>query len=125
MTQLHTNSTRVAESPSTAPASAGTLPGATGEAQLVTRRGRQRMPTPWLMGVMCRLGMHEGQWAYVAKGNCTQGRECERCGSVHVSTNHEWSESWEIETRWWQGDKEGHRCLQCGEVEEWTVNNCD
>ena len=43
MTQLHTSSTRIA-----------------GEAQLVTRRGRQRTPTPWLMAVVCRLGMHQG-----------------------------------------------------------------
>ena len=137
-------------------AAAGALPRATGEAQLVTRRGRQRTPKPWLMAVVCRLGMHEGQWAFVAESNCTQGRECGRCGSVHVRTkhwrvwhyirertceqvrscvrcnaangertSHVWSESWEPETRWWQSDKGAHRCLRCGVVEEWTVNDGD
>ena len=45
------------------------FPGATDEAQLVTRRGRQRTREPWLLAVLCRLGMHGGRWAYVAKGN--------------------------------------------------------
>ncbi len=137
-------------------AAACALPGATGEAQLVTRRGRQRTPKPWLMAVLCHLGIHEGQWAYAAESNCRQGRECRRCGSVHVRTkhqrewryirertceqvrscrrcntangertSHEWSESWEPKTRWWQGQKEAHRCLRCGVVEEWTVNDGD
>ena len=135
MTQLHTNSTRIAES------------------QLVTRRGRQRTPTPWLMSVVCRLGVHQGQWAYVAEGNCPEWRECGRCGSVHVRTKHQrewryvsdgrceqaqlctrceaasgdriehlWGDSWEVETSWWQGNKEAHRCLRCGVVKEWTVS---
>ena len=124
-----------------------------GEAQLVTRRGRQKRPKPWLMAVLCHLGVHEGQWAYAVESHCTQGRECGRCGSVHVRTkhqrewrymrertceqvrsctrcsaangertSHEWSESWEPETRWWQSSKEAHRCLRCGKVEEWTVD---
>jgi len=125
-----------------------------GEAQLVTRRGRQRTPKSWLMAVLCRSGMHKGQWAYVAEGNCTQGRECERCGSVHVRTkhqrewryirertceqvqscrrcnaangertSHEWGESWQTKSSWWQSEQRAHRCKRCGEVEEWTVDN--
>jgi len=135
---------------------ASAFPGATGVAQLETRRGRQRTPKPWLMAALCRLGMHEGQWAYVAEGNCTQGRKCGRCGYIHVRTkhqrewryiregtceqvrscgrcnaangertSHEWGETWEPETRWWQSSKGAHRCLRCGEVEEWTVNDGD
>ena len=71
---------------------ADTLPGANGEAQLVARRGRQRTPKPRLMALLCRLGIHRGQWAFVAEGNCAQGRECERCGFVHARTEHlrEW-----------------------------------
>ena len=162
----------------------GTLPRATGEAQPLTPRGRQRTPKPWLSAVMCRLGMHEGPWAYVAEGNCTYGRECRRCGSVHARTrhwhvwryigeltceqvlscrrcdaangertshqrgwrylrestceqerkcgrcgdangertSHEWGEDYQIETRWWQGSREGHRCRRCGAEEEWNVD---
>lgn len=37
---------------------AGAVPAAAGEAELVTRRGRQRAPKPWLMAVLCRLGVH-------------------------------------------------------------------
>ena len=127
-----------------------------GEAQLVTRRGQQRTPEPWLMALLCRLGAHQGQWAYVSEGNCTQGRECRRCGSVHLRTehqrewryirerdceqvrtctrcaaangkrtSHEWSGTWEPEHRWWQSEKAAHRCLRCGVVEEWTVNDGD
>ena len=55
-------------------AAVGALPGVTGEAQLVTRRRRQRTPKPWLVAILCRLGMHEGQWAYVAKPESTEGR---------------------------------------------------
>lgn len=151
--------------------------------KLMTRRGRQRTPKPWLMAGLCRLGLHQGQWAFVAQGNCTQGRECGRCGSVHVRTKHQrewrytsqstceqertcrcnalssyrtkhqpewwyvsdgrceqvrsctrceavsgggiaphvWSASWEVEHSWW--DKEAHRCLRCGVVEEWHVSD--
>ena len=122
----------------------------------VTRRGRQRTPKPWPMAVLCRLGMHQGQWAFVAEGRCTQGRECGRYGSVPVRTEHqrewryvrarscgmarecirchttdkhgvrhEWGKTYVVARRWWGGDKEAHRCLRCGEVEEWTVNDGD
>ena len=125
---------------------------AAGEAQLVTRRSRQRTPKPWLMAVLCRLGLHQGKWEYVAEGNCSQGRECGRCGSVHARikhrrewryigestceqvrtcrrcnalsgnrTRHEaWSAAWNV-----GGDNRAHRCLRCGVVEEWTVDNSD
>ena len=100
---------------------ASALPGATGEAQLVTRRGRQRTPKPWLMAVLCRLGMHEGPWAFVAEGNCTQGRECVRCGSVHARTRHEkWGASYSVGQ-----DREAHQCERCGVVEEWTLSDPD
>ena len=72
-----------------APPRAWGFPGATRRTPRVTRRGRQRTPKPWPMAVLCRLGMHQGQWAFVAEGRCTQGRECGRCGSVHVRTKHQ------------------------------------
>ena len=122
----------------------------------LARRGRQRTPKPWLMAVMCGVGLHDGSWEYTAAGDCVQGRECRRCGTVHIRskhqrewryvrdgachqvrncercsdtdggrTTHEWSETWEPETRWWQSSKEAHRCLRCREEEEWTVNDGD
>ena len=134
---------------------AGALSLATGGAQLAAPRGRQRTPKPWLMSVLCRLGMHDGQWAYVAEGNCTQGRECERCGSVHARFRHrlEWRyrrertcrqvrtcqqcdavvgqrtdhQSWS-ETYVDQQSgrfREVNRCLRCGVVEELPVSDGD
>ena len=117
-------------------------------AQLVTPRGRQRTPKPWLMEVLCRLGMHGGQWAYVAEGNCSQGRECGRCGSVHLCAKHrrEWGYKLEgsclqihfcarcadVNKRRTQHEKWGptysvdsetdaHNCIRCGEVNSWST----
>ncbi len=118
----------------------------------LTRKGRQRTPEPWLMAVVCRVGIHKGLWEYAAERDCTQGRECERCGSVHVrarhqrewryiragsceqvrkcgrcndangeKTSHKWEEDYDIETRWWQGSRDGHLCLRCGAREEFNV----
>jgi len=128
---------------------AGAFTGAADELQLVTPRGRQMTPKPWLMSVLCRLGMHRGQWAYVAEGNCAQGRECGRCGAIHACTNHqpEWryireSSCGQVKTcircnatkeertshawgkTWepeqqWWQAKRAHRCSRCGTVEEW------
>lgn len=78
-------------------------------ADLVDQRGRQRTPKPWLMAVLCRTGIHKGQWAFVVERNCVQGRECLRCGSVHARTKHE---------REWEYTSEGscsqvNRCGRC------------
>ena len=121
---------------------------ATAEAQLVTPRGRQRTPEPWLMAVLCRLGVHGGPWAYVADGNCSEARECRRCGSVHARTRHQldWRYRRELtcnqvrictrcnaiddeRTRheiwseaWDAGrESEAHKCLRCGKVETWST----
>ncbi len=80
-------------------------------------------------GVTHTRTKHQREWRYVSSGRCEQVQHCTRCESVsgdrieHVE--HVWSDSWEPKTRWWQGDKEAHRCLRCGVVEEWTVNDGD
>ncbi len=118
----------------------------------MTRRGRQRTPKPWLMSVLCRLGMHQGQWAFVVEGKCTQGRECGRCGAIQDRIKHqrEWhyirartceqlrsctrcnatngeriEHEWSEswEVEWGWWQKEAHRCLRCTVVQEWTVND--
>ena len=65
---------------------------------------------------------HRLQWGYVRNRSCGQQRACMRCHTTDKQrVRHEaWSESWEVEQRWWQGSKEAHRCLRCGVVEEWT-----
>ena len=69
---------------------------------------------------------HERDWRYIRQRTCEQVRSCRRCNTTNGErTSHEWSESWEPEHRWWQGAKEAHRCLRCGVVEEWTVDNGD
>ena len=124
------------------------------EPQLVTRRGRQRTPTSRLMAVLCRIGIHRyqfwEQWDYVAGGNCTQGRGCGRCGSVHVRTKHQRNWHYIVDTfvlactycrrcsalsgsrtrheewskEWDAGrDRRAHKCLRCGVVEHWSVDD--
>ena len=41
---------------------------------------------------MCRVGLHRGDWGYVAEGECGQMRECRGCASIHSRTKHkrEW-----------------------------------
>lgn len=78
-------------------------------ADVVDQRGMQRTPKPWLMAVLCRLGIHKGQWAFVVERNCAQGRECSRCGSVHARSRHK---------REWEYTSEGscsqvNRCGRC------------
>ena len=128
---------------------AGAFAGAADEVQFVIPRGRQMTPKPWLMSGLCRLGMHQGPWAYVAEGNCTKWRECGRCGAIHARTNHQpvWryirertcgqvqtcsrcnatkdertSHDWGetwVPKQHWWQAKRAHRCLRCKKVEEW------
>ena len=127
---------------------AGGFPWWTVEAHLGTRRGRQRTPKSWLMGVLCRLGMHDGRWAYIAEGSCTQGRECGRSGSVHVRTKHQREWRYKLEGSCFQirvcarcadvnktrtqhekwgptysvdSDTDAHDCLRCGEMNSWST----
>ena len=44
---------------------------------------------PWYSAALCGVGMHRGQWIYMAHGLCTQIRECERCGAIRVRTKHQ------------------------------------
>lgn len=43
----------------------------------------------WYVAVLCRLGIHEGPWGYLAEGHCAQMRECGRCGFVKVRSKHQ------------------------------------
>lgn len=82
---------------------------APGADDLVDRKGRQRTPKPWLMAVLCRTGIHKGQWAFVVERNCVQGRECLRCGSVHARTRHE--REWEYMSK--GSCSQVNRCGRC------------
>ena len=70
---------------------------------------------------------HRRGWQYLRSNFCQQTKVCQRCGHHQgFRTNHEaWSESWEVDRRWWAGEKRRHRCRRCGVVEEWTVNDGD
>ena len=66
---------------------------------------------------------HKHEWRYVREDACEQIRCCGRCNDVKGKrVSHEWGKTYDIETRWWQGDREGHRCLRCGREEEWSDN---
>ena len=60
---------------------------ATGETQLVTRWSGLRTPKSWIMSTLCYLGIHdEGEWLYVAEGNCAVEQDCRKCGNGNSST---------------------------------------
>ena len=67
---------------------------------------------------------HQREWRYIRKRTCEQVRSCGRCSAANGErTSHDWDETYDVETRWWQSSKEGHRCLRCGKVEEWSYND--
>ena len=104
---------------------------------------------PWYRTPLCTLGIHRGQWAFVAKGDCTQTRTCERCAATHTRTKHrhEWQyirkgsclqnracvrceavrgqrthhEEWG-ETYEVSSNRDAHRCLRCGHVDTWSTD---
>ena len=90
----------------------GVLPRASGEARLLVPRGRQRTPNPRLIGALCLLGIHKGRWAFVADGDCTQGRECGRCGAVDVRTRHDYK--WRYESA--MSCTEHRACVRCKNI---------
>ncbi len=103
----------------------------------------------WYATVLCRVGIHRGQWEYVAEGQCTQIRICGRCGATKARTKHQ---------RTWRyvkggaceqvrickrceavtGDRtkheewgasytvgrntDAHRCKRCGVVQTWDTS---
>ena len=63
---------------------------------------------------------HFRQWRYVVDRSCGQVRICIRCHCHDEHrVSHEWSRSWQVDRRWWQGAKLAHRCIRCETVEEW------
>lgn len=92
---------------------------------------------------------HRLMWKYRGENTCEQAKTCSRCNIVPMQTvflsldclvhdhgipgdrsvdiptdgyqirHQNWSRPWEVERRWWQSSKRGHRCLRCGMVEEW------
>ena len=104
---------------------------------------------PWYAAMLCRLGIHRGEWRYQRERDCTQWQVCERCGKTRVRTKHqnEWlyvrngsckqvkicrrceaitgqrmRHVWgETYSVNWSTD--AHRCMRCGEVEKWDTSN--
>ncbi len=37
---------------------------------------------------MCRLGSHQGKWEYLSEAQCSQSRECSRCGEDKARIKH-------------------------------------
>ena len=107
---------------------------------------------PWYRKPLCSLGIHRGPWGFVADGECTQTRTCERCETTHTRTKHrhQWhyrragsckqdracircglvrSERTKHE-EWGKSyevssERDGHRCERCGEVETWSTASDD
>jgi len=89
----NTNTTQLAESRPVAPHFAQ----ATDQPTPLSGQGQDRTRVTWYKAVLCRLGIHEGPWRYLAEGHCSQTRTCERCETTKVRTTHqrEWRYDWE------------------------------
>ncbi len=107
---------------------------------------------PWYRKPLCTLGIHRGQWDFVAEGDCTQARTCVRCAATHTRTKHrhQWQyigkgsckqhracvrcqdnrgqrthhEEWG-ETYTLSSSRDAHRCLRCAHVEDWSSDYDD
>ena len=107
---------------------------------------------PWYRTPLCTLGIHRGQWDFVAEGDCTQARTCVRCAATHTRTKHrhQWQyigkgsckqhracvrcqdnrgqrthhEEWG-ETYTLSSSRDAHRCLRCAHVEDWSSDYDD
>jgi hypothetical protein len=44
---------------------------------------------PWYAAMLCRLGIHRGEWRYQLERDCAQWQICERCGQTRVRTKHQ------------------------------------
>ena len=76
-------------------------------------RRRWQEAKDMLLRGMCRIGLHRGDWGYVAEGKCSQMRECRGCESIHARTKHK---------REWVYTRAGacsqvKRCLRCNIAE--------
>ncbi len=101
-----------------------------------------------LLGGLCRIGIHHGDWEYLFEGECSQSRECGQCRTIHARTKHrrQWGyiqnescnqrrscmrcqsvdkqrvrhEAWS--EAWDVGrDEKAHRCLRCKVIEKWST----
>ena len=66
----------------------------------------------------CALGLHQGAWAPMTAGSCTQSRTCSRCAQVDERTEHTWLD--------WEGTgspcRQVRTCSQCRAAEDRTVH---
>jgi len=142
----NTSTTQLAESRPVAPHFAQ----ATDQPTPLSGQGQDRTRVTWYKAVLCRLGIHEGPWRYLAEGHCSQTRTCERCETTKVRTTHqrEWRYTWQCtwnltcdqvkicrqcnattgyRTRhkwgesWYVGSLGAHQCLRCEVLETWCA----
>jgi hypothetical protein len=107
--------------------------------------GTGRMP--WYNVILCRSGIHRGNWVYLAGGACSQLRVCQRCGKADRRTKHQrqWqyfrsrdctqvktcmrcAEKGRQRTRhiwgsaYSSGSDRARDCDRCGKHEEWSTD---
>ncbi len=103
---------------------------------------------PWYASILCRVGLHWGEWQYVTERNCSQILVCGRCSQTRLRTRHQrqWvyirercgdqvricqrcqaESGTRTEHKWgpdtYRGDEGTHTCQRCGKNESWTVSN--
>jgi hypothetical protein len=91
----------------------------TGGDQQVAAAGNQEEPviltgegSNWYVRLLCGMGLHRGEWKYLAEDNCSEMRVCERCGRAGRRVKHQ---------RQWGYVREGScaqqkTCRRCGDI---------
>ena len=60
----------------------------------------------------CRIGLHHGDWVFVSRLHCSQGRTCGGCGERSNKVKHD--VKWESDNIWFTSAETGV-CDRCGE----------
>jgi hypothetical protein len=109
-------------------------------------------PKPSSRGLLCRIGIHFGEWKYIAADGCRQFRVCRHCGKVTPRMRHvrQWeyvrerrceqvkvcarcrepgrsrtSHQWgpSYQSGTWYSREQTHECYRCGKTETWQVSS--
>jgi hypothetical protein len=66
----------------------------------------------WYLRLLCGIGLHRGEWKYLADENCSQMRVCERCGMAGWRMKHQ--RQWEYVRE--ESCAQQKTCRRCGDI---------
>jgi hypothetical protein len=71
-----------------------------------------REASNWYVRLLCNMGLHRGEWKYLAEENCSQMRVCEKCGRVGRRVKHQ--RQWEYVKE--ESCAQQKTCRRCGDI---------